>query len=243
MRVKFEADSNYLKNQSCKFWHPPVCLNCKSEQGCVHGDKCHFRHVEAEGKPNKRSNKGGPKGSVAMSKESGQLGCVSQDFVREKIVLLEQEKLESKHTVKFSKGTWNQIKIRERKVPSRGIILKWSPHERCPCAPRSHEKETLHQERCARKAAWDMARNTYKLKNLDKTTFYTPIEKGMAAPASTRPEERELVVDSGASMHMMSKKRIKLRRDGHCKKVQNPCSSVDCKRRGANPRGGTSVRS
>ena len=136
-----------------------------------------------------------------------------------------------------------KLKIRERKVPSRGIILKWSPHERCPCAPRSHEKDTLHQERCARKAAWDMARNTYKLKNLDKTTFYTPIEKGMAAPASTRPEERELVVDSGASMHMMSKKRINLRRDGHSKKVQNPCSSVDCKRRGANPRGGTSVRS
>ena len=131
----------FSKNPSCKFWHPPVCLNCKSEQRCVHGDKCHFRHVEAERKPNKRSNKGGPKGSVAMSKESGQLGCVSEDFFREKCVLRE----------------------RERKVPSRGIILKWSPHERCPCRERSHE-ETLHQERCARKAAWDLARNIYKLK-------------------------------------------------------------------------------
>ena len=75
----------FSKNPSCKFWHPPVCLNCKSEKGCVHGDKCHFRHVEAEGKPNKRSNKGGSKGSVAMSKESGQLGCVSEDFCSRKI--------------------------------------------------------------------------------------------------------------------------------------------------------------
>ena len=67
------------KNPSCKFWHLPVCLNYKSEQGCVHDDECHFRHVEAEGKPNKRSKKCGPNGSVAMSKESRQLGCVSED--------------------------------------------------------------------------------------------------------------------------------------------------------------------
>ena len=43
----------------------------------------------------------------------------------------------------------------------------------------------------------------------------------MRAPTSTRPEEREFVVGSGASVHMMSKKRIKLRRDEHSEKVQN----------------------
>ena len=120
--------------------------------------------------------------------------------------------LGSKHTVKFSKGTWHQIKIRERKGPSRGIIQKCAPHERSPCAPkfgeRSHE-ETLHQERCARKAAWDLAKNIYKLKYSDRTTLYTPIEaKAMVAPTSTRPEEREFVVDSGASMHMVSKREL-----------------------------------
>ena len=56
-----------------------VCLNYKSEKGCVHGDKCHFRHVEADEKPSKKSKKGGAKGSVALLKESTQLGCVSQD--------------------------------------------------------------------------------------------------------------------------------------------------------------------
>ena len=30
----------FYENPSCKFWHPPVCLNYKSEKGCVHGDKC-----------------------------------------------------------------------------------------------------------------------------------------------------------------------------------------------------------
>ena len=39
----------------------------------------HFRHVDVEGKSNKKSKKGGAKGSVATLKESIQLGCVSQD--------------------------------------------------------------------------------------------------------------------------------------------------------------------
>ena len=32
----------FFKKPSCKFWHPPVCQNYKSEKGCVYGDKCHF---------------------------------------------------------------------------------------------------------------------------------------------------------------------------------------------------------
>ena len=33
------------------------------------------------------------------------------------------------------------------------------------------EEETMHQERCGRRAAWDMAKNIYKLKHSDKITF------------------------------------------------------------------------
>ena len=56
------------------------------------------------------------------------------------------------------------------------------------------------------------AKNIYKLKNADQATFDSSIEaKVMPTPSSTSPEEREFVVDSGASMHMMSKKRLKLR--------------------------------
>ena len=56
-------------NPSCKFWHLPVCANYKSLKGSVYGDKCHFRHVEEYVKPNKKSKKGGAKGSVAIVKE------------------------------------------------------------------------------------------------------------------------------------------------------------------------------
>ena len=44
-----------------------------------------------------------------------------------------------------------------------------------------------------------------------KLRFYTPIEaRVMQAPTSKSPEEREFVVDSGASMNMMSKKDLSL---------------------------------
>ena len=100
--------------------------------------------------------------------------------------------------------------IREGKGPSRGIIQKCTPHERSLCAPkfeeRSHEA-TLHQERCARGVAWNLAENIYKLKNADKAAFHTSVEaRAMPAPISTRSEEREFVVDSGASVDMLSKK-------------------------------------
>ena len=62
------------KNPSCRFGHPPVCQNYKSETGCKFGRTCFLRHVEAKGKPSKKSKRGGAKGSVASLKESTQLG-------------------------------------------------------------------------------------------------------------------------------------------------------------------------
>ena len=49
--------------------------------------------------------------------------------------------------------------------------------------------------------------NLCKRSNLDKATFYSPAEaRRIPAPTSQIPEEREFVVDSGASMHVLSKK-------------------------------------
>ena len=43
-------------------------------------------------------------------------------------------------------------------------------------------------------------------KNTDKATFYSPVKAGtMPAPTSKLPEDREFAIDSGASMHMLSK--------------------------------------
>ena len=53
----------------CGFWHPPVCLNHKSESGCKYGNRCKFPPTEAGGQPSE-SKKGGAKGSVALEKET-----------------------------------------------------------------------------------------------------------------------------------------------------------------------------
>ena len=94
------------------------------------------------------------KGSVALLKESIQLGCVSHDSYLRKPILRKERKLGSNHTVKFSKVTWRHIQIREIK----GIIQRCEPHERSPCAPTFAERtqdETLHQEHQARGVAME----------------------------------------------------------------------------------------
>ena len=202
------------ENPSRKFWHPPMCLNCKSEKGCMYGDKFHFRHVEAEGKPSKKSKKGGAEGSDAILKESIQLGCVSQDSYPRKSILREEGRLWPKHTVKFSKSTWHPIffffkkngKERVHREELSESVRLMSVVLARPNSVKNHMRRPCTTKMRPQSSAW-FGENIYKLKNSYRTTFFSPIEaKLMPAPTSTKPGEREIVVDSGASMHMMSKK-------------------------------------
>ena len=69
------------------------------------------------------------------------------------------------------------------------------------------QEETDRQERCARGDAWRLAKKILKLKEKDKTTFFSPsVVWCLPAPSVIKPKEREFVVDSGASMHMLSRK-------------------------------------
>ena len=155
---------------------------------------CFFRRVEAGEKPSKKSKKGGAK----------KISCIIEgDSHPRKSFPHEPGTLGTKHDVKYSKGTWRQTKNRERMGSSRGIIQKYA------------KKDVPAEQR----GIWP--KNIYKLKYSDKATFYVLIEaKEMLAPTSKRPEEREFVVDSVAVMHMMIKKRIKLRGIRHFAKVQ-----------------------
>ena len=56
-------------------------------------------------KPSKKSKTGSAKGSVAILKESIQLGCASQESYPRKSILRGHGKLGPEHAVKFSKGT------------------------------------------------------------------------------------------------------------------------------------------
>ena len=83
------------------------------------------------------------------------------------------------------------------------------PHERSPNAPKFEDRsqeETEWQEQGAREAAWKLVKNVLKLKEHERATFFSPSENRCLPASTLKPEEREFVVDSRASMHMMSKK-------------------------------------
>ena len=57
------------------------------------------------------------------------------------------------------------------------------------------------------KQCGDWPKNIQKLKDKNKAAFFSPSENWcLLAPSNLKPEEREFVVDSGASMHMINKK-------------------------------------
>ena len=121
-----------------------------------------------------------------------------------------QKVLEPIQRIRFTESTLRHASIQEKKGPSLGKIQVKLQHQRSPYATKfedmSHE-ETERQQRCARSKAWNLAKNIHKLKEKDKATFHFPAEEWVLPAASTKePEEREFVVDSGASMHMVSEK-------------------------------------
>ena len=69
------------------------------------------------------------------------------------------------------------------------------------------QKKTERSERCDRGDAWKLAKTIYNLKETDEATFFSPTNEWcLPAPSGINPEERDFVADSGASMHMLSRK-------------------------------------
>ena len=112
---------------------------------------------------------------------------------------------------RFTQSTLRHASIRDNKGPSLGKIQVKPRHQRSPYATkfedRSHE-ETERQERCAQSKAWDLAKNICKLKENDKATFFSPAKWVLTRASARESVEREFVVDSWASMHMVSEKDV-----------------------------------
>ena len=93
--------------------------------------------------------------------------------------------------------------------PSLGMICPSELHQRNSNAPKFEgrsQEVTEWQEQGAREAAWKLAKNVFKIKEHERAAFFS-LSENRCLPASTlKPEEREVVVDSGASMHVISKK-------------------------------------
>ena len=175
------------------------------ERGSV-TDRSHDR----SGKPDKRSDKKlGQKSSQRRSSDARQLGCVLQDVTPPKSILRKSTDMpKTIQRVKFKKAIARHTKIRDQN-PSLGYICPGEPHERSPNAPKFEDRsqeETEWQEQGAREAAWKLAKNVFKLKEHERAAFFSSPENRCLPASTLKPEEREFVVDSGASMHMISKK-------------------------------------
>ena len=112
--------------------------------------------------------------------------------------------------VKFTKAIARHTEIRDRN-PSLRYICPGEPHERSPNAPKFEDRsqETEWQEQGAREAAWKLAKSVFKIKEHERAIFFSSPENRCLPASTLKPEEREFVVDSGASMHMISKKDLR----------------------------------
>ena len=169
-------------------------------------DECH----DQPGKPGKKSDKKlGQNASKRQSSDARQLGCVFQDMTPPKSSLGKCTDMPKPiQRVKFTKAIARHTKIRN-KNPSLGYICPGEPHHRSPNAPKFEDRsqeETEWQEQGARETVWRLSRRVLKLKEHERATFFSSPENRCLPASTLKPEEKEFVVDSGASMHMISKK-------------------------------------
>ena len=164
---------------------------------------------DRSGQPEKRSDKKlERRSSRRRSSDARQWGCVFQDMTPPKSILRKSSDMQKPiQRVKFTKAIARHTRIRDQN-PSLGYICPGEPHERSPNASIFEDRsleETEWQEQGAREAAWKLAKNVLKIKEHERATFFSPSENRCHLASSLKPEEREFVVDSRASMHMISK--------------------------------------
>ena len=135
-----------------------------------------YAHRLLEEQPCKRSKKNGDKNAVAMLKTTRQLGCVFQDMEPPKSssILRKSSNIRKRsRCVKFTKAVERHADIRHQN-PSLGMICPGDPHQRNPSAPKFEDRsqeETEWQERCAREAAWRLAKSILKIKGEKRQHF------------------------------------------------------------------------
>ena len=170
----------------------------------------HVKGHDRSGRPDEKCDhelKRGPTGR--RSSNARQLGCVFQDMKPPKPILRKCTNMQRPiQHVKFTKAIARHTEIRDQN-PSPGYLCPGKPHQRSPNAPKFEDRsqeETEWQEQGAREAAWKLAKSVLDLKERDRATFFSPSENRCLPASNLKLEEREVVVDSGASMHMISKK-------------------------------------
>ena len=214
------------KNNLCEnFWRPVFNRDKSHERSGrpdINRDTCHELKRGPTGR--RPCKKLGRNSSKRQLSDARQLGCVFQDMTPPKSILRKCTDMPKPiQRVKFTKAIARHTKNRH-KNPSLGYICPSEPHQRSPNASKFEDRsqeETEWQEQGAREAAWKLAKSVFKLKKQERATFFSPLENRCLPASTLEPEEREFVVDSGASMHMISKKDLS---DAEMDTLTKPCS-------------------
>ena len=98
----------------------------------------------------------------------------------------------------------------------------------------AYDVHTSLTEQGAREAAWKLAKNVFKLKEHERAIFFSASENRCLPASTLKPEEREFVVDSEASMHMISKKDLSEAEMDTLTKLCSPTIVINCQWRSAN---------
>ena len=173
--------------------------------------KCSYAHRQVDEQPSKKSKKNGDQSAVALLKNTRQLGCVCQDMEPPKFTTILRKSSNIRkpiRCVRLTEAVVRHATIREQNQ-SLGMVCPGDPHQRNPNAPKFEgrsQEETEWQGQGAREAVWRLAKNVLNLKEKNKAAFFSPSENRCLPASNLKLEERDFVVDSGASMHTISKK-------------------------------------
>ena len=186
----------------------------KSESGCKFGDECSFPHWKVEEQPKKKPKKGGDTSAAAILKSVRQLVCVLQDTEPLESPPILREGTKSLGT--FSTSTIHKSYAASCQHPRKlRSIADWNTSQtftiiavptlwklRIGLRRRLKDKSDAPAE-----TRGDWPRIFVSFIETDNTTFFSPTNDWcLPAPSVIIPEEREFVVDSSASMHMVSRK-------------------------------------
>ena len=162
----------------------------------------------------KRFKKNGDSSAVAILKDTRQLGCISQDMEPPQSSSISRKSAKILKPIRRAqtiKATLRLANIRENKGPLlAGILSRRSSPAQPRCAKIRGQvsgKDGKARAMCPRSCVWKLAKNIMMLREKDKSSFFSSTEDWcLPAPFETKPEEREFVVDSKTSMHVLSRK-------------------------------------
>ena len=152
----------------------------------------------------------GPVGCRSSSTQ--QLGCVFQDMELPKLTSILRKSSDMQkpiQRVKFTKAIACHTKIRDQNPSLQDIFAQVNLISAAPTLQnlriglrrRQSGKSKVHAKQRS-----SVAKSVLKLKEHERSAFFSPSENRCLPASTLKPEEREFVVDSGASMYMISKK-------------------------------------